>query len=140
MDFCVVYLHVRPVLQRVAHESLEQDIDFHSVELADVIQEVFSKFVVDLAAEKPIDNNHLSWVGPDLCFAFAVGILSQGLQGRKHRGIECLVDSPLKIVPCLFLPARLNGVPEEANNIIADVFIEFGLFFELIDLSRRMST
>lgn len=79
MNLRIVYLYICPILKRVTDESFKKDIDLNSVKLADIVQEIFSKFIVNLTAEKSINDNYLSWVGSDLCFAFTVGTLSQSL-------------------------------------------------------------
>lgn len=42
MNLCIVYLNISPIFERVADKSFKKDIDLNSVELADIIQEIFS--------------------------------------------------------------------------------------------------
>ncbi len=80
MYFGIVYLYICSVLQRVAYESFEEDIDFQRVEFAYIIENIVLEFRINLGTKKAIAYTDYTWFSGNIDFSILLWIFSDELQ------------------------------------------------------------
>lgn len=140
LHFCIVYLDIGPIFHGMTHETFEEDIDLKSIEFAYVIQQHHSHFLVDLVAQKSVCYNYFSWERFYIDSAMALWVFGDCLKGRHSIDVDGFVDGILKIFSSLFLPAWLDWVFEDWDDVLSYIFAELGFLFVFVNLNSIGNT
>jgi len=140
LHFCIVYLDIGPIFHRMTHETFEQNIDLKSIEFTDVIQQHHSHFLVDLVVQKSVCYDYFSWEGFYIDSAMTLWVFGNCLKGWHSIDVYGFVNGILKIFSGLFLPAWLDWVFEDWDDILSDIFVELSFLFVFVNLSIIVNT